>query len=315
MKTIWTETPKGEEAQQEWIGSQSRHRLPMVQITKNGCLKINKPLQELLPPYFQLSYSPQNQELLLRESTLEDGGIRMGKTFVKLLPLSRKLHRCGVELPAYFEVGHVPVGKIWHGKLRQIPDEKLLASIYKDQKKSSREEARCSPAMERILEWYAPLCEEIVQNCAKSIPIKDRREEAKLGLIEAVFRYEPALCTFEEHAREFVRDWLLSANKRYTPAAANERFSADRIRKAEDEEVSLYDLLAGSDDGGMGRWENQQETASFQASLTKAEQEMFQMVLGNASVSEIADRFSITEGHVRSKLMDLVVQWRQFSRE
>ena len=49
MKTIWTETPKGEEAQQEWIGSQSRHRLPMVQITKNGCLKINKPLQELLP--------------------------------------------------------------------------------------------------------------------------------------------------------------------------------------------------------------------------------------------------------------------------
>ena len=134
MKTIWTETPKGEEAQQEWIGSQSRHRLPMVQITKNGCLKINKPLQELLPPYFQLSYSPQNQELLLRESTLEDGGIRMGKTFVKLLPLSRKLHRCGVELPAYFEVGHVPVGKIWHGKLRQIPDEKLLASIYKDQK-------------------------------------------------------------------------------------------------------------------------------------------------------------------------------------
>lgn len=91
MKTIWTETPKGEEAQQEWIGSQSRHRLPMVQITKNGCLKINKPLQELLPPYFQLSYSPQNQELLLRESTLEDGGIRMGKTFVKLLPLSRKL--------------------------------------------------------------------------------------------------------------------------------------------------------------------------------------------------------------------------------
>ena len=107
MKTIWTETPKGEEAQQEWIGSQSRHRLPMVQITKNGCLKINKPLQELLPPYFQLSYSPQNQELLLRESTLEDGGIRMGKTFVKLLPLSRKLHRCGVELPAYFEVGHV----------------------------------------------------------------------------------------------------------------------------------------------------------------------------------------------------------------
>ena len=22
MKTIWTETPKGEEAQQEWIGSQ-----------------------------------------------------------------------------------------------------------------------------------------------------------------------------------------------------------------------------------------------------------------------------------------------------
>ena len=41
MKTIWTETPKGEEAQQEWIGSQSRHRLPMVQITKNGCLKIN----------------------------------------------------------------------------------------------------------------------------------------------------------------------------------------------------------------------------------------------------------------------------------
>lgn len=130
MKTIWTETPKGEEAQQEWIGSQSRHRLPMVQITKNGCLKINKPLQELLPPYFQLSYSPQNQELLLRESTLEDGGIRMGKTFVKLLPLSRKLHRCGVELPAYFEVGHVPVGKIWHGKLRQIPDEKLLASRY-----------------------------------------------------------------------------------------------------------------------------------------------------------------------------------------
>ena len=102
---------------------------------------------------------------------------------------------------------------------------------------------------------------------------------------------------------------------RYTPAAANERFSADRIRKAEDEEVSLYDLLAGSDDGGMGRWENQQETASFQASLTKAEQEMFQMVLGNASVSEIADRFSITEGHVRSKLMDLVVQWRQFPRE
>ena len=130
MKTIWTETPKGEEAQQEWIGSQSRHRLPMVQITKNGCLKINKPLQELLPPYFQLSYSPQNQELLLRESTLEDGGIRMGKTFVKLLPLSRKLHRCGVELPAYFEVGHVPVGKIWRGKLRQIPDEKLLASRY-----------------------------------------------------------------------------------------------------------------------------------------------------------------------------------------
>ena len=243
MKTTWTETPKSEETQQEWIGSQSRRRLPMVQITKNGCLKINKPLQELLPPYFQLSYSPQNQELLLRESTLEDGGIRTGKTFVKLLPLSRKLHRCGVELPAYFEVGHVPVGKIWHGKLRQIPDEKLLASIYKDQKKSSREEARCSPAMERILERYAPLCEEIVQNCAKSIPIKDRREEAKLGLIEAVFRYEPALCTFDEHAREFVRDWLLLVNKGYTPAAASERFSADRIRKVEDEEVSLYDLL------------------------------------------------------------------------
>ena len=102
MKTIWTETPKGEEAQQEWIGSQSRHRLPMVQITKNGCLKINKPLQELLPPYFQLSYSPQNQELLLRESTLEDGGIRMGKTACLHLQRPEKiLSGRGAVFPGY----------------------------------------------------------------------------------------------------------------------------------------------------------------------------------------------------------------------
>lgn len=313
MRTL-APNPQGEHNDPEWYGTQSKRLLPLIQITKSGSIKVNKRLREELPAYFQVKYTPGERELFLRESSKEEGGIRLNAPNTKLLPISRKIHRDGIPLPAYFEMHYQPQEQLWRGKLLKISDEMLLETIQKIKRESSEQAARESEAMEEILQRHGAICESLINICGKSIkPKSDRRIVACLGLVEAALCYEPALCTFEEHAWEYVRNWLVLSNKRYVPAAANERYSADQL--GQQEEVSVYDLLTGSNDGGLADWEDRQEIQNFAATLNDSERKMFQMVLENGTISQIAAEFGLEESHVRSKLMDLVVKWRLYSNK
>ena len=146
---------------------------------------------------------------------------------------------------------------------------------------------------------------------AKSTPPAERRACALEAFLASVQDYRPGYGDWETYLEASIRDRLLAENRQYVSSYSHRSLDGP-LAGGEEDSFCLYDTLAASDDGGIGRLEDRIAAEQFLESLSPQERTLARMLLDGCPLERIAAVLRLPEAQLVAMGREIGQKRRRF---
>lgn len=265
----------------QWFEPEDHRKDLRASVSRDGKLRLGKNLLGKLPPFIRVGYDTSARTLAIAGAGSTDPQYSARKV-LSAQALSSCISSAGIGLPITFSVHWDDDSQIFIGHI--VP-----------QRKSNERNNGYDIGQMQLL--YQHIIDEAVYQMAKSTPLPERKAIATEAFCAAVSGYRPGYGNMESYLEGYIKKALLRENKQFT-GTVSQRSLDQPVTNSKGEPFSLYDILTGSDIGGIDYVEKRIMAEQFIDSLTEKERRLAEMLQDGLRLPQIAARLRVDEAEL-----------------